>query len=601
MPPIGVCGEPLANCRHRTLILVDWLSPGRGLTAFQIVVQVGGELICLTNGGPIASGPRLALSAESGCQRGTRELAAQGRRTNIARPAFQRRRYRIGRQIDVKPECFLRSIRKGCAWSTQSFLLNDPPRTTIPIVILMAAIPLSGQAPPASPDRPWHTSDERQIINDSKRVRRLAFPIEPDKAYSLAELIDLAEAHNPETRVAWESARAQGAALGIARSELFPTLSAVALAGVDREEIPLGTRYYRHTSPGVQVSLDLNYTILDFGARRGRIAAESAQVLAANFTFNDVHRKLIFQVQQAYYRLVNATAQDTAARASLANAEAVEQAADERLRNGLATLPDVLEARSATAQSQYDLQAVLGAEESARGDLATALGAPAATTIRVEPLSEVPTPESIGDSVEQVLDRALDQRPDLQAELAGTRLAQAQRKEARAAYYPSLGFKANPTLQSLYVQQQTLPWGHTADLNGGMTLSLNWTVFDGGARRNRLLQAEADIRRAESEVNAARDGIEDEVWTAYSNLNTAFRQREAATALLDSATQSYAAALESYNYGVRNLLDVTAAQKVLAQARSADILARTQVLITLADLAFRCGDSIQSNSRRSRP
>ncbi len=90
---------------------------------------------------------------------------------------------------------------------------------------------------------------------------------------------------------------------------------------------------------------------------------------------------------------------------------------------------------------------------------------------------------------------------------------------------------------------------------------MSWSVFDGGARRNRMMQAEAEIRRAQSQVNAASDTIEDEVWTAYSNLNTAFRQHEAATALLDSATQSYAAAVESYNYGVRNLLDVTAAQK----------------------------------------
>ena len=457
------------------------------------------------------------------------------------------------------------------------------------------------QSPPASPDRPWHTPDERQITNDGKRLREPVFPIEPDKAYSLAELIDLAEAHNPETRVAWENARAQGAALGIARSELYPTLSAVALSGVVRQEIPLGSQFYRQTVPALQATLDLNYTILDFGARRGRISGESARLLAANFSFNDVHRKLIFQVQLAYYRLLNASAQDTAARASLANAEAVQQAAEERLRNGLATLPDVLEARSATAQSQYDLQAVIGAEENARGDLATALGAPAVTMIRVEPLSDVPTPDSISATVEQVIDRALDQRPDLQAELAGIRLAQAQRKEARAAYYPSLTFRASPSAQSLWVQQQTLPWGHTADLTGGMALSLNWTVFDGGARRSRLMLAEAEIRRAASQVSAARDSIEDEVWTAYSNLNTAFRQREAATALLDSATQSYAAALESYNYGVRNLLDVTAAQKVLAQARSADILARTQVLATLADLAFRSADSIQSNTRKPRP
>ncbi len=465
----------------------------------------------------------------------------------------------------------------------------------------MLGIPVFAQSPPASPDRPWHTSYEGKLINLGRGIRQAVLPIDPEKAYSLAELIDLAEAHNPETRVAWEHARAEGAALGIARSELYPTLSAVALSGVDREEVALGTRFYRHTDPSDQVTLDLNYTIFDFGARRGRIAAESARLLTANSGFNDVHRKLIFEVQETYYRLLNALAQDTAARASLANAEAVQQAAEERLRNGLATLPDVLEARSATAQSQYDLQAVLGAEQNARGDLATALGARAATMIPVEPLSDVPTPESIGETVEQATSRALNLRPDLQAELAGTRVAEAQRKEARAAYYPTMSVTANPSFQSLYLHQQTLPGGHTADLTGGLFLSLRWTVFDGGARRSRLMQAEAEIRGAESQVSAARDSIEDEVWIAYSNLNTAFRQREAATALLESASQSYAAALESYNYGVRNLLDVTAAQKVLAQARSADIVARTQVLTALADLAFRCGDSIQANTRRQGP
>jgi outer membrane protein TolC len=103
-----------------------------------------------------------------------------------------------------------------------------------------------------------------------------AFPaplvrIDPQRAYSLAELIDLAEANNPETRVAWEGAIAQAGALGVARSELFPTLAAVALAGVDRVEAGLGSQFYRQTLPTFQISLSLNYTIFDFGARRGRI------------------------------------------------------------------------------------------------------------------------------------------------------------------------------------------------------------------------------------------------------------------------------------------------------------------------------------------
>ena len=100
-------------------------------------------------------------------------------------------------------------------------------------------------------------------------------------------------------------------------------------------------------------------------------------------------------------------------------------------------------------------------------------------------------------------------------------------------------------------------------------LTLSWTFFDGGARKNNLAQAEANVHAAEAQARLTRDQIADEVWTAYSNLNTAFRQRQAATALLEAASQSYAAA-ESYKYGVRSLLDVTAAQRTLAQARSTD-------------------------------
>ena len=88
----------------------------------------------------------------------------------------------------------------------------------VPLLVLMAAVPLFAQSPPGSPDRPWHGPGERQIMNQESRPHRKPFPIEPEKAYSLAELIDLAESQNPETRVAWETARAQAAALGRAAS-----------------------------------------------------------------------------------------------------------------------------------------------------------------------------------------------------------------------------------------------------------------------------------------------------------------------------------------------------------------------------------------------
>jgi outer membrane protein len=468
------------------------------------------------------------------------------------------------------------------------------------LIVVQCTSCILAQTAPASANHPWHGPEEKDIGMAEKQFSLIEFGLDPAKPYSLADLIDLAETHNPDTRLAWERARSQAAGLGIARSELYPTLAAAALSQTRRDEAFFGSRFNAQALQDFEVVLNLSYTVFDFGARRGRINAAKAQLLAANFAFNDTHRNVIYQVEQSYYRLLSSMGQEEAARASLSNAETVQEAAEDRLAHGLATLPDVLEARSATAEAEYDLQSVLGAEQIAKGDLATAVGGRASLTIKVQPLDQLPMPDSVSDSVQDAIDRALSQRPDLMQQVAEIRSANGRVQEARSAYYPSLSLDAGPTAQSVYGVQSPYDWSHTAGLTGGLSFSLNWTIFDGGARKNRLLQARTNVQEAKAQAEVKRNQIADEVWTAYSNLNTALRQRQAAVALLQAASQSYDSALQSYNYGVRSLLDVTAAQRTLAQARSADVYARTQVLTSFADLAFRTGDSIQS-TKRSQP
>jgi multidrug resistance efflux pump len=155
------------------------------------------------------------------------------------------------------------------------------------IILFVAAVPMFSQGPPASPDRPWHSSEQGQMARDSHRSAQCGFPIDRGKIYSLAELVDLAEAHNPQTRAAWENARAQAEALGIARSELHPTLSAVAFSSVNRVEAGSEIRFYRQTMFDSQVTLELGYAIFDFGAHRGRIDAAAAHLLATYLRTDD--------------------------------------------------------------------------------------------------------------------------------------------------------------------------------------------------------------------------------------------------------------------------------------------------------------------------
>ncbi len=117
-------------------------------------------------------------------------------------------------------------------------------------------------------------------------------------------------------------------------------------------------------------------------------------------------------------------------------------------------------------------------------------------------------------------------------------------------------------------------------------LQLRWELFDGGRRQGELARAHTEEKRAQAEIDHTRDLVGEQVWNAYISLRTAFREREAETSLLTAARTSYDAAVRSYQLGVRNTVDVVAAQQYLAQALNADINARANLLTQLARLSL---------------
>lgn len=471
----------------------------------------------------------------------------------------------------------------------------------VTFVICIGPYGARAQSAPPSPDKVWHALGEEGLSRQMASSPAAKYQLDAGKVYTLAELIDLAEQHNPETRLAWEQAKGRAAALGVERSQLYPTVAALAVANTSRVRVLLNSTFYRQTYGTFAPQVQLDYLIFDFGGRSGAIDEAKANLLAADLAFNNTHLNIIFEVTSTYYRLLNAIGQQAAAEASLKNAQADEEDANDRLTHGLATKPDVLEATAASAQAEYDLQAAIGVEEIARGDLATVLSAAPDAPLRVQEIDALKMPDQIGESVDAAIDRAFAQRPDLKEQFARIRAADAVIKQARSSYFPSLSLAGNGGEARQYGKQNLLPPGYAGGETWDVTLGLKWTLFDGARREHEVAQARAEKAATEAEISTLRDDIADQVWAAYSNVQTALRQQQAARALLASAEQSYEAAAESYGYGVRNLLDVVSAQKALAQARSEDITARTELLSQIANLAFRTGDLISTNPPKAGP
>src|ERR1700733_561220 len=456
----------------------------------------------------------------------------------------------------------------------------------------------SPQRAPQAPDRPW---DSNHAESDLHAGPENELKLDPTHIYTLAELIDFAELNNPETREAWALAKGGAARVGISSSDLYPTLVAGVLGATSKDGVLINDNVVLQTIGEYDLAISLSYTLLDFGERRGHIDEDRAQLLAANFEFNQVHLKIVSRVLSAFFRLQQTQGEVAAAEANLTSARTVREAAEQRLDLGVATVPDLLEARSAEARAVYNLELARGAHLIASGDLATVLTASPASDYKVQSLDSLPIANDLSETAEQAINKALSQRPDLLAQMERVRAASGAIKSARSEWYPRLTFQGDEDFLGAYGEQPPFPSAYAGVNTYHAELSLNWTVFDGGRRRNEVEQAHASQKQAQSAVDRMRDEVSDEVWRAYSNVNTAFRQRDAATTLLTASSDSYEAALESYRLGVRNLVDLLAAEHDLADARSADITARVGVLNSLAALAYSTGDLLKTTARRPAP
>src|SRR6266850_5143159 len=237
-----------------------------------------------------------------------------------------------------------------------------------------------------TPGTYWRSPDLRDYTRVLKSTE--APLIDPNKRYDPPELIDLAQRTNPETRVAWEAARRAALAVGLVESEYFPLLAISALGGYRSVGVPIPQNlvsdgFFRFELAQAVPALNLRWLLLDFGRRGSAWDAAKERLLAANLGFNRKHEQIVFGVQRAFYGLTSLRARIAVAQSSLDAARAVEEATESRLRNGLATRPELALARQQTAQATFELEEVLDKERDAQVTLTESIGASPQAPIQV--------------------------------------------------------------------------------------------------------------------------------------------------------------------------------------------------------------------------
>ena len=465
---------------------------------------------------------------------------------------------------------------------TRDFFVSMP--------LLLLAGCMSAPAP-SSVSKPWVAPMEARSISPTWQETR-ARQQDLSKPLALAELADIALQNNPASRKAWNDARVAAAQVQQAREYFMPTITAVGSA--NRQKVGSSSDQLDQDYLGYGPSLQLNYLIFNFGGGR-EAAVEQAlhTVYAANYTFNRTLQGILLSVQNAYVGVVSAQAGIIAAQAQVKDTQTALDAAKLRRDNGVGRELDVLQAQAAFDQARYQLASAEGAAKNAQSALTQALGLPADTPVKIAaPTQDLPAAPDAA-RLTQMIDTALQKRPDIAALRARLKASLSAVKVAGAPDWPSLYLTAHGTRD--YNEIWTGQFVAENDWNYGAGLSLQWTLFDGMQTRNAKRAAEAQAESVRSQLQQAELAASAEVWNGHQNYVTALKKFQAGEALLKSAQAAYDLALDSYNAGLMSILDLLAAEAQLALARSQNIAVRQEAFTALANLAFVSGSLEQEN------
>lgn len=475
------------------------------------------------------------------------------------------------------------------------------------------------RAPP-SPREPWPIAAEAARPSETTDGSPA---VAPDHVYTLAELIDLAESTNPDTRIGWQRARQAALAVGIPMAGYFPQVDALAFvwyqhtifqaensskailganpsAQLPTVSFPLPMPPQPSGSIGVDTYQVLPFVLVNLElfnlARASEVRSAKESSTAANAQFTAEHERVIFEAARAYFRLSAARTQLAVSRETLERTRAIAKAAEARFAQGLANAVERSEAQRELAQAEYGVTQTQSLEVASHAALVSAIGIEPRAHFEVAANPSVPLPSRLERKVDGYIEEALTMRADLRAARSQLPAKGAGVAKVNAAYAPRVDVfgTAGGAILGGRVEANALPTQNLPIFSAGVNFS--WKLYDGGLREVQGAIARSQLAEAEESLRKLHNQVVQDVVTAYNEVNASLSRYQSATALFDTAVTAEDAATKSYLNGLATLTEAMNAQKGRAQASAAKEQAFTDALIATTTLAFAAGELLSAKA-----
>lgn len=284
--------------------------------------------------------------------------------------------------------------------------------------------------------------------------------------------------------------------------------------------------------------------------------------------------QVAYAADYAYWSLSALDLYVEAMRRYVALIASLKEVVDRRFAEGYIAKGDVLMTDARLSEARYQLVTAEQRAEVALHNFNVLRGVDAAEEVRLADSvrDSIPMPQRV--SLAEVLDR----RPDYAA--AGWRSVQADAgvRVARAPFNPQVSVGIGGSWQP-YTPNRT---GATT-VDGSAFVRLSVPIFHGGERRRAMGAARA--AQLESEWNAAqvRDDIVREEMNGWTAIVQSRAQVDASEQSLRIAGENLSLSTYSYKEGLVTILDVLQAQLSWIQLYTADLTARYNYAVAVAD------------------
>jgi len=330
----------------------------------------------------------------------------------------------------------------------------------------------------------------------------------------------------------------------------------------------------------------LSQSLFNFSdLEKERAASESLK--SAQLSYKDARELVVLAVGNSYLLAIATAARIETADAQVKNAQALYDKAVDQQKAGLSPAIDTLRARVELQTRQQQLI-------SARNDfarqkllLARVIGLPMGQEILLT--EKAPYQALTPLPVEVYLQRAYASRSDYQAAQAQVRAAELSHRAASAGYFPSIDFNANYGDIGVTPAHSNGTW----QVNGG----LNIPIFAGGKVHSDVLEADAQLKQARSQLGDLRGRIDYDVRAALLDLNSAAEQVEVARSSVELAEESLTQSRDRFTAGVTDNLEVVQAQESVASAHESYIQSLYAHNLAKVELAYAIGDAEQGVKR----